>query len=212
VLPDDLLISIYRNIEEPDSFYGVHRSTSLLSVLERLDYEKDGQNSLLFHGARLDSEMRRGAEDNTLDKAGIIHSLSRLNLNSMIHTLLQNDRMAVAGRTVDTALQTARNLEQWELRAPDLSVSEPSILFKALQAINNAPDQDTIRKSVDMAILNVLTPLLKPDHYSRSTQASYRTLGILAEIDDVTSATSLAEIEDAWQNMQARREWMSNAQ
>ena len=54
-IPLQLQLSIYKNLDEPDSFYGVDRGSSLLSVLDRLDYEGDGVKSLLFRGARLDN-------------------------------------------------------------------------------------------------------------------------------------------------------------
>ena len=157
--------------------------------------------------------MRRGAEESSLDTAGIIHALSRLNLNSVTHALLQNARMAGAGgATVDSVLQTALNLEQWDVRAPETPATGHGVLFKVLQGINNAQDQPAARKAVDLAILDVLNPLMKPDHFSRSAHSSYRTLGILVEIDDVTSANSLAQVDDAWQNMRSRQDWMESSQ
>ena len=55
---EELMLDIYRNIDDPDSYYGVPQEPSLDLVLSRLDHEAEGFKSLMFRGARLDSQMR----------------------------------------------------------------------------------------------------------------------------------------------------------
>jgi ataxia telangiectasia mutated family protein len=57
-IDEDTMLDIFRNIEDPDSFYGVPQPPSLDLVLNRLDHESDGFKGLMFRGASLDSQMR----------------------------------------------------------------------------------------------------------------------------------------------------------
>ncbi|KAI7538601.1 hypothetical protein KC331_g10253 [Hortaea werneckii] len=49
-IPDNLLLSIFKQVEEPDSYYGVQQPSSLEAVLGKFDYEKDGLRSLMLDG------------------------------------------------------------------------------------------------------------------------------------------------------------------
>ena len=58
LVDEDTMLDIYRNIDDPDSFYGVPQTPSLDLVLSRLDHEAEGFKGLMFRGARMDSQMR----------------------------------------------------------------------------------------------------------------------------------------------------------
>jgi len=211
-IPQELLLSIYRSIEEPDSFYGVHQSTSLASVLQRLDYENDGFKALLFHSARLDSDMRQHRNLQSLDTYGVVQALSRLNLSSVSHAVLRGyQSYGGSSNVLDGALQAARKLEQWDISAPESSHSGSAVLFRVFQGINNALDLPSVRGVVDATITNVLQTALRPDHDSKALQDSLRTLGVLTEIDEVISSTSLADIKDVIVRMRSRDSSLSNA-
>ncbi|MDA4813876.1 hypothetical protein NY538_06170, partial [Enterobacter hormaechei] len=70
-LPAELQLSIYKNIDEPDSYYGVQQPPTLSTVLDRLDYEGDGYKGVLFRSARLDSQMRRVSHALPADSQGL---------------------------------------------------------------------------------------------------------------------------------------------
>ncbi|KAF2667225.1 hypothetical protein BT63DRAFT_427633 [Microthyrium microscopicum] len=211
-LPNDLLLNIYSSIDEPDAFYGVHQSNSLASVVQRLDYEKNGYQALLFHSARLDSDIRLQPAT-TQDTSGIIQALSRLNLNSVSHALLSSYRANGQGSNVlDDALQTARKLEQWDIRAPETSTSEPAMLFKVFQGLSATTEAPVVKSRIDSSIVSVMRAALKPGLDPRVLQASFRTLGVLAEIDEVISSRSVADLVEARNRMIERDSLMSTAQ
>ncbi|KAK1055360.1 Serine/threonine-protein kinase tel1 [Friedmanniomyces endolithicus] len=90
-VPEELLLSIFRQVDEPDSFYGVQQPASLESILGRLDYESDGIKSLMFRTARMDSAMRLSHQAPQSDAHGMMRSLSALNLYSL------EDQVTLAG-------------------------------------------------------------------------------------------------------------------
>lgn len=204
VLPEDLLLSIYRSIDEPDSFYGVHQSTSLATVLERLDYENDGFNSLLFHGARLDSDMRV-SQKQEFQTSSVLKALTRLNLNGVAHILLQSGNAIAGGdSTLDQTLETSRRLEQWDISVPDLASSHTATLFRVFQDLHNSTKGTELRVKVDDAIQSIVRSAVQANTNSRDFQAARQTLGALCEIDELLSSVSSEQFDATWRRMRDR--------
>ncbi|KAI4954006.1 hypothetical protein J4E91_001715 [Alternaria rosae] len=208
-VPLQLQLSIYKNLDEPDSFYGVDRGSSLLSVLDRLDYEGDGVKSLLFRGARLDSQMRRRNEFEAIDSRGTIKSLIMLNMNSVTHSLLSNDQFRDAGDdVVESTLHTARKLGQWDIKAPEVNHTEASTLFKAFQGLHFAKSAAEAQENFDRQLQVTMNFLCGKDTSSISTKTRLRTLGALTEADEVITAERSEHLLDIWDRMKAREKWM----
>ncbi|CAN9289399.1 unnamed protein product [Alternaria alternata] len=208
-VPLQLQLSIYKNLDEPDSFYGVDRGSSLLSVLDRLDYEGDGVKSLLFRGARLDSQMRRRNEFEAEDSRGTVKSLIMLNMNSVTHSLLSNDQFRDAGDdVVESTLHTARKLGQWDIKAPELNHTEASTLFKAFQGLNFAKSAAEAQENFDRQLQATMNFLCGKDSSAISTKIRLRTLGALTEADEVIKAERSEHLMDIWDRMKAREKWM----
>ncbi|KAF1947572.1 hypothetical protein EJ02DRAFT_429982 [Clathrospora elynae] len=208
-IPLQLQLSIYKNLDEPDSFYGVDRGSSLLSVLDRLDYEGDGIKSLLFRGARLDSQMRRRNEFDAADSRGTVKSLIMLNMNSVTHSLLANDQFRDIGDdVVESTLHTARKLGQWDIKAPEVNHTEPSTLFKAFRGLHYAKSVVEARESFDRQLLVTMSFLSGKSSSSVPTKVRLRTLGALTEADEVIKSERSEHLLDTWDRMKAREKWM----
>ncbi|ORY15344.1 hypothetical protein BCR34DRAFT_559064 [Clohesyomyces aquaticus] len=207
--PLELQLSIYKNLDEPDSFYGVDRGSSLASVLDRLDYESDGVKSLLFRGARLDSQIRRSNAIEPADSRGMVKSLITLNMNSITHSLLSNDQFKDIGDdVVDSTLHTARKLGQWDIKAPEGNHAESSTLFKAFQGLHYAPDASSARKILDRQFLATMNYFSGRDRSITSMKAPLRTLAVLTEADEIVTSSNPDHILDIWDQMKARERWM----
>jgi ataxia telangiectasia mutated family protein len=205
----DLQLSIYKNLDEPDSFYGVDRGSSLASVLDRFDYEGDGVKSLLFRGARLDSQFRRSNEIESSDSRGMIKSLITLNMNSITHSLLSNDQFKDIGDdVVDSTLHTARKLGQWDIKAPEGNHNQSSTLFKAFQGLHSATDALGAKTQLNRQLLATMNFLAGKDKSSISTKSRLRTLAILTEADEVINTSRPEQLLDIWDQMKGRERWM----
>jgi ataxia telangiectasia mutated family protein len=208
-IPLQLQLSIYKNLDEPDSFYGVDRGSSLLSVLDRLDYEGDGVKSLLFRGARLDSQMRRRNEFEAVDSRGTVKSLIMLNMNSVTHSLLSNDQFRDAGDdVVESTLHTARKLGQWDIKAPEVNHTEASTLFKAFQGLHFAKSVVEAHENLDRQLQLTMSFLSGKDSSSVPTKMRLRTLGALTEADEVIKSERSEHLLDTWDRMRSREKWM----
>jgi ataxia telangiectasia mutated family protein len=208
-LPLNLQLSIYKNLDEPDSFYGIDRGSSLLSVLDRLEYEGDGVKSLLFRGARLDSQMRRTDAFEPLDSRGTVKSLIMLNMNSVTHSLLSNDQFQDMGDdVVESTLHTARKLGQWDIKAPEANHTESSTLFKAFQGLHFAKSVEEAKENFERQLIVTMSFLSGPSDSSVPEKVRLRTLASLTEADEVIRAERSEHLLDTWDRMRAREKWM----
>lgn len=207
--PLKLQLSIYKNLDEPDSFYGIDRGSNLLSVLDRFDYEGDGIKSLLFRGARLDSQMRRLHEFEPADSRGTIKSLIMLNMNSVTHSLLTSDHFRDMGDDiVESTLHTARKLGQWDIKAPDMNHTESSTLFKAFQGLHYAKSATEAQENFDRQLQATMSFLSGKHSSSVPTTVRLRTLAALTEADEIVRAERSEHLLDSWDRMKTRERWM----
>jgi ataxia telangiectasia mutated family protein len=208
-IPASLQLSIYKNLDEPDSFYGVERESSLLSVLDRLEYEADGVKSLLFRGARLDSQMRRLDAFEPSDSRGTVKSLIMLNMNSVTHSLLSNDQFRDIGDdVVESTLHTARKLGQWDIKAPETNHAEPSTLFKAFQGLHFAKSVAEAKDQFERQLLATMSFLASQNDSAVPVKVRLRTLAALTEADEVIRAERSEHLLDTWDRMRSREKWM----
>ena len=212
-LPVNLQLSIYKSLDEPDSFYGVERGSNLLSVLDRLEYEGDGMKSLLFRGARLDSQMRRSNAFEPADSRGTVKSLIMLNMNSVTHSLLSNDQFRDMGDdVVEGTLHTARKLGQWDIKAPETVQTESSALFRAFQGLHFAKNATEAKENFERQLLATMSFISGRNDSSVPVKTRLRTLGALAEADEIIRAERSEHLLDTWDRMKARERWMRSGE
>jgi len=212
-IPANLLLHIYKALDEPDAYYGVAQNPDLTSVLDRLEYEADGYKSLLFRGARLDSQMRRTGGLSPGDTGGVVKSLIDLNMNSLSHALLLNHQFTNAGsQAVDNSLYAARRLEQWDVRTPENQVTEASVVFSTFQNVFNAPGIQNVRNQLDSGFLQAIKTITEASSFGSREHSMVRALAVLTEMDEVLSCTSTETLQETCDRFRTRQHWMQGAQ
>lgn len=208
-IPIDLQLSIYKNLDEPDSFYGVQRGFSLATVVERLDHEKDGIKGLLFRGARLDGQIRSSKPTEPSELDNLMQSMISSNLNSITHSLISTDQYRdTSDDMVDATLDTARKLGHWDIKAPEGKHSESVTLFKAFQGLQYASDALDAREHLDEQMLATMRLLSASDNSSSQSKSVLRTLAVLSEADEILSTPSREQLLELWDKMKRRESWM----
>lgn len=210
-VPDDLLLSIFGQVEEPDSYYGVEQPASLEALLGRLDHEKDGLKSLMFRSAQVDSHMRQSNEVSPTAARGMIRSLISLNLNSLTYALTSNSFGAPTDAN-DELLDSARKLQQWDVALPEGQANYSARLMTVYQDLSQTTTQSGALKSLESISLNHLNDGLTL-HGSRLPAPDWMSsLGLLSETIEAISSVNTTELEGTWQRMQWRQKWMDKAQ
>ncbi|KAI4263133.1 MAG: hypothetical protein L6R42_001710 [Xanthoria sp. 1 TBL-2021] len=205
--PTDLLLQIYRSIDEQDAFYGVQQPSSLSAMMARLEYERAGFKSLSFRGAHYDSQIRYSPATTQMDEEGMIQALETLDLNGLSQSLL-GKMTNLSQNALRTMLNTARKLEQWDLSAPVSGANSASSTFHVFQGINNAPNSDAFTKVIDGAVIESIGLLRSGDITGSSIHETLGTLAILTEIDELCSVRDLEQLEDVWLRFEEREDWM----
>ncbi|RYP47410.1 hypothetical protein DL768_006525 [Monosporascus sp. mg162] len=208
----ELLMNIFENIDDPDTYYGLSQTSSLSNVLARLEYEKDGSKSLAFRGAQYDSHIRRrDTQAANIDSQSLVGTLNNLGLSGLSHSLLQTQqRLDGSLAAVDSTFNTARRLEIWNLPAPT-STDNPSVtLYKAYQRCYHATDLDAARKAIYTGFSQTVRNLVKADLGPSRLRHSLGAVAALTEFDDALSASDSAQLTELLSTFSSRSGWMKS--
>ncbi|KAL8700463.1 MAG: hypothetical protein Q9224_000953, partial [Gallowayella concinna] len=205
--PTELLLQIYRSIDEQDAFYGVQQPSSLSAMMARLEYEHAGFKSLSFRGAHYDSRIRFSPATTQTDEEGMVQALETLDLNGLSQSLL-GKMTNLSHDALRTMLNTARKLEQWDLSAPASGVNSASSIFRVFQGINKPPHTEAFGKVIDLAFAETISLLQSGDITGSSIHQTLGTLAVLTEVDELCSVRDLEQLEDIWLRFEEREEWM----
>lgn len=209
-VPDDLLLSIYQQLEEPDSFYGVQQPASLNNVLSRLDHEANGLRSLMFRSAQMDSHMRHTHRLADSDAVGMVHSLSALNFNSLALALLTHG-LGNSASTSSDMIGAAQALQQWDVALPEASAESALTTFSIFQELSRS-------RSISETLGRLQTTLI--DHSQRGLSAGepakvssswFGVLASLTETEEILSSVDFSDMNMRWNCMKSRSEWMRMA-
>ncbi|KAK5746597.1 Serine/threonine-protein kinase tel1 [Elasticomyces elasticus] len=206
-LPDDLLLSVFTQVDEPDSFYGVQQPASLDTVLNRLDYEKNGMKSLMFRSARMDSAMRLSHAAPQSDAHGVLKSLSALNLHSLEFALVSGP-MAASASSVDEMMDTARKLQQWDMVSSGTTSSPSSARFSALQQLSRAASRDDAATKLRTLILDHVQQQSIVGELGVPSPAWFNALASLTEATDVLRSPTEVTMQAQWSLMIDRQQAM----
>lgn len=205
----DLLLEIFKNVDDLDSYYGVTQSSSLETVLKQFEYEEDGWKSLSFRGANLESSMRVGSLSEWEDVYGVVDAFNTLGMNGLSHAILQGATAADArDAALDNMFRSAWKLQQWDLPCPPSCRTRSAIVYRALQSINNNVDTWSLSSQLDTFFNDVMCQITAGKQTGHSLGASMRTLAMLTEMEEVLVSKETLELEQVWKRLQNRNSWM----
>ena len=205
----DLLLHIFENIDDPDAYYGLPQTSSLASVLARLEYEKDGAKSLAFRGAQYDSHIRQRHPSAEQDGRSLVRALSTLGLAGLSDSLLQTQQsLGDAPASLESTFHTARRLEQWNLPVPESTSNHAATVYKAYQAIYKANDMSTIRSTIHEGFEATMRMLSTQGHNAANLRQHLGSLAVLSELDDVLDASNVTDLEKVLEKFDTRTRWM----
>ena len=210
-IPDSMLLTIFEQVDEPDSFYGVEQPASLESVLGRLDYEKAGFKSLMFRSAQVDSHMRQSGQLSSTDALGVVRSLSSLNLSSLTFALTSGQMGSIASAATEEMLDSARKLQQWDIALPESSLDGSSRLLTVYQELRQATNMTTAVDALNNLTLEHVRAVQSLHVLARPSRAWFNCLGLIAESLELASSASQTELTSSWSRLQSRESWMNNA-
>ncbi|KAL4891289.1 hypothetical protein BDV59DRAFT_182996 [Aspergillus ambiguus] len=205
--PPEMLHEIFKNIDDPDFFYGMQQTSSLSSVMETLERESSGFKNLLFQSAQYDSDIQRFGDGNAF---GVLGALNAVNLQG-----IANSMFTVAGggpkdtsSSFDSMLKAATNLRKWDIPVSPLNPSPSATIFRAFQSLNTSAILEDATSSIDECLLTTLNLVTSSSRSALSLRTAMRVLGVVTEISDVLCLRSAEEIENEWQKISSRNSWL----
>lgn len=206
-VPTELLLKIYRNIEDKDTFYGIRQPSSLLTMMDQLEYENAGFKSLSFRGAHFDSQIRHVREPTASSEEEMVSVLDTLDLNGLSQAVLSGLTSGGPAST-EAMLRTARKLERWDVSRVGVQTGTASTLFLVFQEIHRASDYKTVSNALDRGFSTTITSLLATKPTDASLHSALGCLAALTEIEDVVSSQRTEQLQEAWERLERRNEWM----
>ena len=204
----DLLLRIFRNLDDSDSFYGIQQPSTLTSMMEQLEYEYAGLESLSFRGADLDSQIRLQDASYNRVQQEMSKVLNRLDFSGLSQALLGDVNQASPAAR-DATLRSARKLERWDIAVPESDNGQAAILYKAFQHLNDARSIDNIFIAIDSGLTTSIKSLMKKISTTPAINSTLSSLAVMAELKELCTISSSAGLEEMWGNARARREWMA---
>lgn len=204
--PTDLLHDIFKDIDDPDLYYGIHKKASLDSVMETLEYESSGFKNLLFQSAQFDSEIQMSE---SASRYGVLKALNSTNLQGIANSISPMlGYSADTSTSFDSMLQSATSLRQWDIPVSPLNTSPAATIFRVFQSLNSSTKLTEVSKSIDECLLSTLGLLTSTNRSSMSLRTAMRVLGIITELDDVVNAKSSEEANETWTGIKNRNSWL----
>ncbi|KAI5846484.1 hypothetical protein DFP73DRAFT_546051 [Morchella snyderi] len=202
----DLLLEIFKNIDDLDSYYGVTQPPSLETAVSQFEYEEDGWKSLSFRGANLESQLRLGSSSNGQDIGGLVDAFNAIGMNGLSHYFLQSG--VAPASTTDNMFRSAWKLEQWDLPCPSSCNTRSAIVYRTLQSVNNSVDTRAIPSHLDSSFLELMLQITTGKQTGHSLGANMRTLAMLTEMEEILVSKEADQLEKVWDRLQERESWM----
>ncbi|TWU73594.1 Serine/threonine-protein kinase tel1 [Metarhizium rileyi] len=203
------LLTIFENIDDPDTYYGLPEDASLLNVIARVEHENEGSKSLAFRGAQYDSHIRLRRREAEADGQALIKALGRLGLSGLAHSILQTqETLGASDPSVDCTFTTARRLEMWNLPAPGNSQHHAVTLYQAYQSMHNFTSLSDVQKAIYAGFGSIMKSITNPNLNATVLRSRLAALAALTELDDMLSICEPSEIGVILRKFEKRSEWM----
>lgn len=206
---DEIILSIFENIDDPDAYYGLDEEASLSSVLARLEYENDGSKSLAFRGAVYDNHLRSRDADSAHDAQALISSLSTLGLAGLSNSLLQAQQsLDGSSSSLYGSFTTARRLEMWDLPAPADTGNWAVTVYKAFQSMHQATDINIVRAAIYEGLGDTVRHMTSRSLNTSGLRHQLAALAALTELDDLVNVSTSQDLRNVFAGFERRTKWM----
>jgi len=207
----DLLLEIYRQIEEPDSYYGVKTPPSLKAIVNRLDFEGNGVEGLLLRGANSDGLLRSRVAQESQVLPSIVHAVASLNLSTLTHNLIvHNQHPEAADTNTDELLQAAMKLRKWDIPVESTFRTHTAAVYEALQSVNQSGASPHTTRTIGVSMLNIFENIQINRLSGQLLHNSFAALATLTEVEDLVSCKTTEQVFQVWETMKRRESWMDN--
>jgi serine-protein kinase ATM len=202
----DLQRRIYRNLDDPDFFYGLQEEASLDSVMQRFSHEGNDFENLSFRSAIFDSGIKTS---HLQDPKVVFDALVSANMNG-IACAVNSQARPENGHPRSTGLHaslTALNLHQWDLPVIPTESDPSTFLFEAFRVANTSLSFANVSKSVDRGLLWLVRSVVKERKIGSALRRSMSALAALTEVKEGLGSRSSDDLKAQLLKFEKREQW-----
>jgi ataxia telangiectasia mutated family protein len=205
----DVLLTVFENLDDPDARYGLAQEPSLESVLARLQYENDGRKTLAFMGAQYDSHLRLGDPGSEGDAKSLVKALGSLGLAGLSHSLQQAQQTTDLSFTeLSDTFTSSRKIEKWNLPVVTTSNNAALMLYKTYQTIHSATEFSVVQKAIYEAMGQTSRRITTQSMKASVLRSHLAALAALTELDDFLHVEDFPDMESILTRLNERSKWM----
>lgn len=192
-----VLLQIFKSVEDPDSFYGMHDAIDLASVMERTEHEQDGRRTLTMHAAELDASYRIRQTDSDVDMSGTINALGLMEYNALSLILQQRSRACgSASANPQNMMNMARQLGQWDITIPPGDATNVGQSLWVMEHLQRATEIGSVQEKIDHAFVQSVKYAMVSSSTSELSDAWSRDLNVLVELDDLAKLKGATDFDN----------------
>lgn len=142
---------------------------------------------------------------------GVLKALNATNLQGIANTMLSalgTSSETQAPLSIDSMLQAATSLQQWDVPVSPLDSSPSATVFRVFQSLDTSSSLSEVACCINHCLLSTLDNLVETGQSAIKLRASMRALGIMTEISDVLQSSSPEGIQEAWKSITTRSSWL----
>ena len=211
-VPNDLLLAIFKEVEDPDSYHGVPRPSTIQSVADDHAFEGSGTQELLMRGAESDSIFRSGHVIQGGVLSGVINSMTRLNLSSLTQGLFSSQSASLVNDSViESMTQSALRLSHWDFNVPTAFESDTSTVFRTFQSIQKASNVTAVRNALDGGAVDIFLRTRQAMRSGRSLHSALAALASITEADEIFNSRNIVDLRKTAERFRSRYQWMGTS-
>lgn len=203
----DVLLGIFRDLDEQDAFYGIRQPSSIFLMMKQLEHEQAGFKTLSFRGAFYDSQIRQSLTGMQADSESMVRLLNTLDLNGLSQSLL-TQTTSTGPKSTDAALETARKLEKWDISAPSAHNSTTAANFRTFQGLNLAADPARIPEVIQNGVIELMQPIVSGSVTNQVIVPLLAGLAVHTEAIEIFSSRGRDHLMETLAKLSARETWM----
>ncbi|KAJ3512128.1 hypothetical protein NLJ89_g3702 [Agrocybe chaxingu] len=150
---EQVLYDIYSHIDEPDGFYGISTNDLHQFLIKRFHHEKQWEKAFRFHGAALEADRSRGAE-----QEGLLESFHYFGFDHLAIDTLRNSSSSDRYPS-SMSYKLGWRTETWDLPDQTSNDARSAALYRSLRAVYRERDPVLLQAVIRTALREELDHL-----------------------------------------------------
>ncbi|KIW21549.1 hypothetical protein PV08_02129 [Exophiala spinifera] len=204
-VPAEVIANIYKNVDDPDFFYGKKQEFDLTEVVSKMSHEGASQTSLSFHSAMLDSRLRMD------DQGQSFAAIAQVTASSLSAANMQGISEAVRQYYDDGDPSTVSRpgrlpSDDWDIQPVDRSMTYSKDMTAWLRDLYHTSKKRDLMTKLDQSLVSLIDHVKAGVSDKAQTSEILTQLAMRGEIKQIMMARRPEELDLVWARIESRDE------